>query len=611
MSFRTPGGRPPRAGHRRHASTSFLTLEPTTLQEFRAREELEYHAAHIADECLRKQATITLPADPALPVAVLGSNAAPAVVVDPPQASRLSLVQDTALAERVAAPLPSSDDDEDMDSSRSRKRPREAECEEDESACPRKQPPCSEAHVSPVAHSERTDDSSSVFRLPGQTVTTSSLPPAQDGARPETPALLTPTDARASPADSGDGELPPTSSATKDARHPIGSVPMVLADSTPPDSKLHGSVHQAAQFLKGSPRHTSAQQNQGKKRTKKQQKSKKSANTSEASSSRVAADPCHAPVTQVALKTVQHAAPGVQEPPSDGFELVRSKANRRHTRALENAALPVNPKVVGTVLFRPSAPGGAFRCAPRLVLAAALLARPGVAAVRVNNKRNIVAADTTTRACLEELMTVTELHGIPVTARPPAERGMSTGFLHGVDGEPADEDLLRAIESSVPVVSATRQGNTITIRFAGPVPPEHVSLFKLWFRERRVATIMASSTTALSRRAVRAAVREESNVEQAFAPPARSYAGLVRGAPAPSRRPVPTPRASRRRVPETAVASTTTPPDAPMPQTTVDQLVTNLLLTMQAVGSLLPAEHPLRAICLQAVAAQTTANHHG
>lgn len=118
----------------------------------------------------------------------------------------------------------------------------------------------------------------------------------------------------------------------------------------------------------------------------------------------------------------------------DGFELVRSKAERWRARALESAALPVDPKIVGTVLFRPSAPGGAFRGAPRLELAAALSARPGVAVVRVNHKRNIVAADTTTRECLEELMAVTELGGIAVTARLPAERGKSTGFLHGVDG---------------------------------------------------------------------------------------------------------------------------------------------------------------------------------
>ncbi|XP_070377574.1 uncharacterized protein [Dermacentor albipictus] len=95
-------------------------------------------------------------------------------------------------------------------------------------------------------------------------------------------------------------------------------------------------------------------------------------------------------------------------PPRTDFTLVQSKRDRRRARALETAALPVDPAVV---------------------------------VVRVNHKRNIVAADTTTRECLEELLAVAELHGIPATARLPAERGKSTGFLHGVVGLPADTDL--------------------------------------------------------------------------------------------------------------------------------------------------------------------------
>ncbi|KAL3226182.1 hypothetical protein MRX96_025217 [Rhipicephalus microplus] len=107
----------------------------------------------------------------------------------------------------------------------------------------------------------------------------------------------------------------------------------------------------------------------------------------------------------------------------------------------------------------------------------ALSARPGVAAIRVNQKRNIVAADTTTRECLEQLLTIKELKGILVTAKEPADHKTSTGFLHGVDGEPAADSLLPGIQSAVPVLSDAREGRTVTLRFAGPVPLEHVSLF--------------------------------------------------------------------------------------------------------------------------------------
>ncbi|KAL3188548.1 hypothetical protein MRX96_003508 [Rhipicephalus microplus] len=129
-------------------------------------------------------------------------------------------------------------------------------------------------------------------------------------------------------------------------------------------------------------------------------------------------------------------------------------------------------------------PGGTFSGSARLILAQALSARPGVAAIRVNQKRNIVAADATTRECLEQHLTIKELKGIPVTAKEPADHKTSTGFLHGVDGEPAVDSLLPGIQSAIPVLSAAREGRTVTLRFAGPVPPEHVSLFLVRFPVR-------------------------------------------------------------------------------------------------------------------------------
>ncbi|KAH7975406.1 hypothetical protein HPB52_001397 [Rhipicephalus sanguineus] len=239
--------------------------------------------------------------------------------------------------------------------------------------------------------------------------------------------------------------------------------------------------------------------------------------------------------------------PAVTRPPESqpdevSFQ-VKSKAALRRARKITTAALPVDPAVVGTVLSRPAAPRGSFRGTPRLSLAQALRSHPGVADVRVNHHRNIVAVDTTSRECLTLLLALTELRGIP---------------------------------SAVPVLSATREGRTVTLRFGGPVPPEGVALFRVcfpvrparplplqckqcgryghareacrwpdscircgrshtadagcqrprcikcggpysadtphcprWQEQRQVATIMASSTTALSRRVVAAAVREE------------------------------------------------------------------------------------------------------
>ncbi|KAH7938670.1 hypothetical protein HPB51_028812 [Rhipicephalus microplus] len=293
--------------------------------------------------------------------------------------------------------------------------------------------------------------------------------------------------------------------------------------------------------------------------------------------------------------TRRHSSAAGSPPDTEGFQVVTTRSARRRARDLAAAAaLPVDPAIVGTVLFRPSAPGGTFSGSSCLILAQALYARPGIAAIRVNQKRNIVAADATTRECLEQLLTIKELKGIPVTAKKPADHRTSTGFLHSVDGEPAADSLLPGIQSAVPALSAAREGRTVTLRFASPVPPEHVSLFLLrfpvrlarprpllcrqcgrfghvkeswswpgscirwgrthpgesckqtrpwcvncggphsadtpecprWQEQRKVATIMVSSPTILSRRAVAAAVREE--IQEV-----RTFASVVKGHPSP------------------------------------------------------------------------------
>ncbi|XP_037521857.1 uncharacterized protein LOC119399114 [Rhipicephalus sanguineus] len=404
------------------------------------------------------------------------------------------------------------------------------------------------------------------------------------------------------------------------------------------------------------------------------------------------------------------------------------------------ATLPVDPAVVGTVLYRPSTAGGSFKGSPRLTLAQALSSHAGVSAIRINHKRNIVAADATTKECLEQLLAIRELQGIPVSAREPSDRRTSTGFLHGIDGEPSDASLLPGIVSSVPVMSATREGSTVTLRFSGPVPPEYVSLFRVQFRvrparprplqcrqcgrfghvketcdwpqscincgqahrgdegcqrrrcvncggphsadtpacprwqqERRVATIMASSTAPLSRKGVRAAVREELQQDQVPRNTGRSYASVLQGSSMPAALEPRAPAARTSRPPRPTVGSNiqgpaapplappagtvATPPPAeapaaissqagtpsgpaatsqptgdsggpaattrPPPQVTpgpaattevqqaISSLAEILLQAMRIACATLPADHPLRPICLQAVALQSTTTQHG
>ncbi|KAL3189891.1 hypothetical protein MRX96_020236 [Rhipicephalus microplus] len=46
-----------------------------------------------------------------------------------------------------------------------------------------------------------------------------------------------------------------------------------------------------------------------------------------------------------------------------------------------------------------------------------------------------------------------------------------------VDGNAADENLLSGLQSAVRVLSASREGRTVTVRFEGPISPDHVTLF--------------------------------------------------------------------------------------------------------------------------------------
>ncbi|KAL3242840.1 hypothetical protein MRX96_047687 [Rhipicephalus microplus] len=96
----------------------------------------------------------------------------------------------------------------------------------------------------------------------------------------------------------------------------------------------------------------------------------------------------------------------------EGFQTVRPKAALRRTRNLNSTALPVDPAVKETVLYRPASAGGSFRNCPRLTIAQALSLHPGVAAIRVNQHRNVVAVDVTSQECLVKLLALTELKGI-------------------------------------------------------------------------------------------------------------------------------------------------------------------------------------------------------
>ncbi|KAL3217011.1 hypothetical protein MRX96_032667 [Rhipicephalus microplus] len=95
---------------------------------------------------------------------------------------------------------------------------------------------------------------------------------------------------------------------------------------------------------------------------------------------------------------------------------------RRCARALAGSPeITVDAAVARTVLFKPSAPNGASIPRSSLMMTSVLPSQRGVIKVRVNSRRNILAADVSSRQCVEEWLGVTDLCGIPVSTRIPAD----------------------------------------------------------------------------------------------------------------------------------------------------------------------------------------------
>ncbi|KAH7983691.1 hypothetical protein HPB52_013628 [Rhipicephalus sanguineus] len=677
--FSAPSKPAPRAGHRRSHSLTTNSLVRHTLQ---VTPEQQAYVNGLIDKWEAKNPPkpfkpFELPAEFAVRFSALSNAAAEPLLPqrdDPGAPERAGPSE-----EHRSVALPPTNREEQMDSTASRKRSREEVSSDDEEDGPRKQSATSPADPAP------SDEDNDPTQCTEETGTEATTPASLDEAAAATvtssaaqttsaipsPALFPSGDTLvADAAGQGSGSPPPAPAAAETPTTPLDSLSAeaeamdeATVDNCTQETTRKTTPATAMAFLRSpttGEQPASRKRKKGRKTARKQHTPAAPLSTSAVSSS---AGPSAPPADPVTTGRPPALTPAVTSPPESqpdevSFQEVKSKAALRRARKITTAALPVDPAVVGTVLFRPSAPGGSFRGTPRLSIAQALPSHPGVADIRVNHHRNIVAVDATSQECLTLLLALTELRGIPVTAREPADRHTSMGFIHGVDGDPAEDTLLPGLQSAVPVLAATREGHTVTLRFGGPVPPERVALFRVrypvrparprplqckqcgryghvreacrwpdscircgrthtadadcqrprcvnsggphsadtphcprWQEQRQVASIMASSTTALSRRLVAAAVREETRE-------ARTYASAVKGHTLPAR-PVPAPRNRRK------------PPPAQAAVDHVTQIVTSLLLTLQDAEAKLPHDHPFRAICQLAAALQQPTSHHG
>ncbi|KAH7984570.1 hypothetical protein HPB52_022291 [Rhipicephalus sanguineus] len=655
----------PRAGHRRSHSLTTNSLVRHTLH---VTPEQQAYVNGLIDKWQAKNPPkpfkpFELPAEFAVRFSALSNAVAEPLLPqrdDPGAPERAGPSE-----EHRSVALPPTNREEQMDSTASRKRSREEVSSDDEEDGPHKQSATSPADPEPSDEdndpTQCTEETGTEATTPASldeaaaaTVTSSA---AQTTSASPSPALFPSGDTLvADAAGQGSGSPPPAPAAAETPTTPLDSLSAeaeamdeATVDNCTQETTRKTTPATAMAFLRSpttGEQPASRKRKKGRKTARKQHTPAAPLSTSAVSSSAGPSAPPADPVTTGRPPALTPAVTSTPESQPDevSFQEVKSKAALRRARKITTAALPVDPAVVGTVLFRPSDPGGSFRGTPRLSIAQALPSHPGVADIRVNHHRNIVAVDATSQECLTLLLALTELRDIPVTAREPADRHTSMGFIHGVDGDPAEDTLLPGLQSAVPVLAATREGRTSrcvlgaqfrrsgwrSSAYASPCGqpgPDRCSASSVGgmatYGRRaagRTAASAAAGPTQLTRtasgpgvstvaaptrltphtvpggrnnarRVVAAAVREETRE-------ARTYASAVKGHTLPAR-PVPAPRNRRK------------PPPAQAAVDHVTQIVTSLLLTLQDAEAKLPHDHPLRAICQLAAALQQPTSHHG
>lgn len=160
------------------------------------------------------------------------------------------------------------------------------------------------------------------------------------------------------------------------------------------------------------------------------------------------------------------------------------RKRRNETRQSMGDGAPA-ATIAGTVLFRPKDSTVSFRVLPRPAIVRELYGIQGVAAVRVNFQRNVVAVDGVDRSAVLALVATGSIGGLEVLGRELAARpGTSSGIIYdhyNVKGRLTAEEMAEAeIVSSVPLVSyhPTQFGCSMLLRFDAPSPPAEVTVIE-------------------------------------------------------------------------------------------------------------------------------------
>ncbi|KAH7940573.1 hypothetical protein HPB49_002074 [Dermacentor silvarum] len=207
----------------------------------------------------------------------------------------------------------------------------------------------------------------------------------------------------------------------------------------------------------------------------------RAANGSEAKGPQAERRNANRPGDSLAAAMTRPSGPALPREPA-GAPPPPPKRNRRRGRRRQRfsrgpALLPLR-EPCDTILYRPLAGKANFLAHSQEAIAAQLSRVAGAHRVRVNFRLNIVAVDVALDASLDPLLTVTAICDVPVRATTaPAQS--CTGYVFGVDPSINNDTLLANIVSDVAVLSCSRAGNNVILRFAGKNLPTEVSLYKL------------------------------------------------------------------------------------------------------------------------------------
>ncbi|KAL1467893.1 hypothetical protein MTO96_041843, partial [Rhipicephalus appendiculatus] len=228
----------------------------------------------------------------------------------------------------------------------------------------------------------------------------------------------------------------------------------------------------------------------------------------------------------------------------------------------------------------------------RLVIAQALSSMPGVKEVRVNTKKNIVAADAASPESAERLLATSEIIGMPVIARLPADRSQSSGVVQGVHGNYTDDDLLaNASSEPIPPTASCGKGSGVWPQLKRRVP--HTC--RIGRRRRSYGLLPAAQGAA------------GSSSPQASLAGGKTYAAVL-GAPVTeitnsTNDPLKAPLQQRGRQSNAKKRGCAKPPSLQTEalHSACNEENKNLRLRLRVVADLLPPDsQQLRSICLQA-----------